>query len=324
MFAAPSRPPCPPCGSVAAACVAALREMNPFVSVAAAPGPPPAALVTQALAPYDLVLLCGQPAHAVAEADAVCSQAGVGLVAAACRGVGGWAFLNLHEHSYVVEARPGRRRRRRRLLLPPSPAGRHNIHCCCGASARADRLTATLFPSCFSIVSANPQREVEQPDGSSIKQAEQRTASYVGWPAAMGGSLKIASLRRMSKLYLVLRGVAGRGGLRHIDLRRTTPASAACTCGALPRRIPYFLRPSGPCRLPVVAKLEQQRRRPVGAADLPALRALVPQAAADAGIDAGAFDEQLLEAYACSEAEMPAVNAGEAPASVACWALTGT
>ena len=52
------------------------------------------------------------------------------------------------------------------------------------------------------------QKEVEQPDGSTAKQREEKAASYVSWDQAVTSSLAGANLRRTSKLYLVLRGEA--------------------------------------------------------------------------------------------------------------------
>lgn len=78
--------------------------MNPYVHVAALPGPPAAALAPEALAQADILLLCGQPASVVAAADAACRAAGVAFFAGLCRGGFGWSFADLGQHRYVVEA----------------------------------------------------------------------------------------------------------------------------------------------------------------------------------------------------------------------------
>ena len=77
--------------------------MNPFVTVSALEGPPSAALAPEALAACDLLLLCGQPAGGVAAADAACRAAGKAFYAGDCRGVYGWAFADLAEHTFVQE-----------------------------------------------------------------------------------------------------------------------------------------------------------------------------------------------------------------------------
>ncbi len=83
--------------------MATLQEMNPFVKLASLPGPVAEALTPDQLRQYNLVLLVGQPAYLVSRADRLCADAGVPFYAAACRGISGWAFANLHEHSYIVE-----------------------------------------------------------------------------------------------------------------------------------------------------------------------------------------------------------------------------
>ncbi|KAL4857355.1 SUMO-activating enzyme subunit 1B-2 [Chlorella vulgaris] len=89
--------------TVAEASVATLQEMNPFVKVAALPGPPEAVLAPDVLRQYDLLLLCDQPASRIAQADVMCREAGVAFYAGVCRGIFGWAFANLHQHRYIVE-----------------------------------------------------------------------------------------------------------------------------------------------------------------------------------------------------------------------------
>ena len=88
---------------MAEACVATLQEMNPFVKVAALPGTPAAALAAETLRQCDLLLLCGQPADTIAQADALCREAGVAFYAGLCRGIFGWAFADLQDHKCVVE-----------------------------------------------------------------------------------------------------------------------------------------------------------------------------------------------------------------------------
>ena len=97
--------PCRACCRVAEACVATLQEMNPFVKVAALPGTPAAALAAETLRQCDLLLLCGQPADVIAQADALCREDGVAFYAGVCRGIFGWAFADLQEHKFVVEVR---------------------------------------------------------------------------------------------------------------------------------------------------------------------------------------------------------------------------
>ncbi len=87
--------------------MATLQEMNPFVRLSALGGPVAGALTREQLQQFDLVLLCGQPAGVVSRADRLCSEARVPFYAAACRGISGWIFANLHQHSYIVEVGPG-------------------------------------------------------------------------------------------------------------------------------------------------------------------------------------------------------------------------
>ncbi len=92
--------------TVAEACVATLKEMNPLVSVIAAPGTAATHLAdTAQAAGNNIVILVGQSGAAVADADAACTAAGVPFVAACSRGPAGWAFANLHTHEYIVEVR---------------------------------------------------------------------------------------------------------------------------------------------------------------------------------------------------------------------------
>ncbi|PSC72192.1 SUMO-activating enzyme subunit 1B-1 [Micractinium conductrix] len=140
--------------TVAEACVATLQEMNPFVTVSALEGPPSAALAPEALAACDLLLLCGQPAGGVAAADAACRAAGKAFYAGDCRGVYGWAFADLAEHTFVQETK------------------------------------------------------VEQEDGSSKTVCEERSERFASWQDAVGASLQGVSIKRLSKLYLLLRAAA--------------------------------------------------------------------------------------------------------------------
>ena len=96
-----------PACRVAEACVTTLQEMNPFVRVTALPGSVAAALVPDTLRQFHVVLVCGQPADVINLTDRLCGEAGVAFYAATSRGIAGWAFANLHEHSYVVEASCG-------------------------------------------------------------------------------------------------------------------------------------------------------------------------------------------------------------------------
>lgn len=50
------------------------------------------------------------------------------------------------------------------------------------------------------------QKKEEQADGSTRKTAEERTEHFASWGEALGCSLQGVSLRRLSKLYLLLRG----------------------------------------------------------------------------------------------------------------------
>ena len=91
--------------SVAEASAATLAEMNPYVKVSVLPGTPVAALAPENLRQADLLLLCGQDASVIAQADALCREDGVAFFAGVCRGMFGWAFADLGEHTYVWEVR---------------------------------------------------------------------------------------------------------------------------------------------------------------------------------------------------------------------------
>ncbi|KAI7844210.1 hypothetical protein COHA_002344 [Chlorella ohadii] len=137
--------------TVAEASAATLAEMNPYVKVSVLPGTPVAALAPENLRQADLLLLCGQDASVIAQADALCREDGVAFFAGVCRGMFGWAFADLGEHTYVWE------------------------------------------------------KVEERQDGSSSKTVEERTLSFPSWAAATSCSLQGASIKRLSKLYLLLR-----------------------------------------------------------------------------------------------------------------------
>lgn len=94
-------------GRVAQACATTLSEMNPLVDVCWRSGSAQALSSSDDLTAFDAVLLSGTPLTfaMVRQVDAACSKRGVKLFVAECRGVTGWAFANLGEHSYVVEVR---------------------------------------------------------------------------------------------------------------------------------------------------------------------------------------------------------------------------
>jgi ubiquitin-like 1-activating enzyme E1 A len=88
---------------VAEASVAVLQEMNPLVKVSALPGTPQSFLTPDRLENYSVLLLVGQSAHIVQQADKVCMAVGIPLYAAVSRGLYGWAFANLHTHTYTID-----------------------------------------------------------------------------------------------------------------------------------------------------------------------------------------------------------------------------
>jgi ubiquitin-like 1-activating enzyme E1 A len=90
--------------SVAEVCVETLRDMNPLVKVSWLPGAPYTFADSGNLAEFNVVLLSGQAADVVDRTDQACAAAGVAFYAAVSRGIFGWVFANLHEHSFVVEA----------------------------------------------------------------------------------------------------------------------------------------------------------------------------------------------------------------------------
>lgn len=55
------------------------------------------------------------------------------------------------------------------------------------------------------------QKKEEQADGSISKTAEEHTDCFASWGEALGCGLKGISLKRLSKLYLLLRGGPGKG-----------------------------------------------------------------------------------------------------------------
>lgn len=88
---------------MAEASVKILQEMNPLVSVSALTGTPESILTKDGVSNYTVVLLVGQPANIIQQADVVCTEAGIPLYAAVSRGLFGWAFANLHKHQYNLE-----------------------------------------------------------------------------------------------------------------------------------------------------------------------------------------------------------------------------
>lgn len=78
--------------------------MNPLVKIDfIAASPASHASSVDNVADYQLVLLVGQSAHAVKEADNACSQANVPFMAACSGSLGGWGFANLHDYEYSTE-----------------------------------------------------------------------------------------------------------------------------------------------------------------------------------------------------------------------------
>ncbi|KAL6767458.1 SAE1 [Auxenochlorella protothecoides x Auxenochlorella symbiontica] len=92
--------------TVAQACAAMLREMNPLVDVQAQAGPPAGSGLEREA--HGLVLdLTGDPAS-VSASSVACRAAGLPFFAGGSRGTIGWAFADLGEHRFVVERRgPG-------------------------------------------------------------------------------------------------------------------------------------------------------------------------------------------------------------------------
>lgn len=89
--------------SVAEASVSVLQEMNPLVKVSSLAGTPQSVLTPETIKNHTVVLLIGQPAHIIQQADKVCAEVNVPFYAATSRAFFGWAFANLHEHQYRVE-----------------------------------------------------------------------------------------------------------------------------------------------------------------------------------------------------------------------------
>ena len=180
--------------------MATLREMNPFVQVSALAGSPAMALAPEALRQCDVLLLCGQPASVIAQADVLCREAGVKLFAGVCRGIFGWAFADLGQHRYVVEVRTGGGQRGRCIQ-----AGQG------GCDASQSR-PALLLPACLlrhprpRCAAGPPQNKEEQADGSVSKQMEERSDSFASWADATSCSLSGVSVKRLAKLYLLIRG----------------------------------------------------------------------------------------------------------------------
>ncbi|KAL4523103.1 hypothetical protein Ndes2526A_g07814 [Nannochloris sp. 'desiccata'] len=89
--------------TVAEACVATLQEMNPLVSVNAVAGTPGTFVSTATVSGYNIVILVGQSGAVVDAADVACRETNVPLIAACSRGLAGWAFANVHSHTYIKE-----------------------------------------------------------------------------------------------------------------------------------------------------------------------------------------------------------------------------
>lgn len=94
-----------PACTVAEASVATLREMNPLVKVEALAGSPSELLTADSLQGFNVLLLVGQPAHMIDQADQACAAAGVAFYAACSRGIFGWVFSDLHDYNYAFEVR---------------------------------------------------------------------------------------------------------------------------------------------------------------------------------------------------------------------------
>jgi len=79
-----------------------LQAMNPLVKVSSCPG---AALSSSSWAPHllqqhDLAIAFGLPLLQLLEMNAACREAGIGFMAAAAAGPGGWFFVDLGQHQY--------------------------------------------------------------------------------------------------------------------------------------------------------------------------------------------------------------------------------
>ncbi|EFN54772.1 hypothetical protein CHLNCDRAFT_134704 [Chlorella variabilis] len=226
--------------TVAEASVATLAEMNPFVKVAALPGPPSSVLAADVLRQYDLLLLCGQPASSIAAADVLCREAGVAFYAGVCRGIFGWAFADLHQHRFVVE------------------------------------------------------KKEEHKDGSTSKKVEERTESFATWQQATSCSLHGVNKRRLTRLYLIIRGTH--------RITVCCVVSGANYEAAPPPPLPAF-------HAAVISRFEQQHGRCVTAADAEQLLTLRQHVCGEAGVEPGLLPDKMLQAYAEEEEDMPAINA---------------
>lgn len=97
------------CGncSAAQAAAATLQAMNPLVKVSAAEGSADAAASATLLRQHDLVIATGLPLGQAQQLDALCREAGVGFMAGAASGPGGWFFVDLQDHRYMPKVRNG-------------------------------------------------------------------------------------------------------------------------------------------------------------------------------------------------------------------------
>jgi hypothetical protein len=57
------------------------------------------------------------------------------------------------------------------------------------------------------------QKRAEQTDGATTKTVEEKTDSFASWQEATSCSLAGVSMKRLSKLYLLIRGGSPLGGL---------------------------------------------------------------------------------------------------------------
>lgn len=307
--------------------MATLQEMNPFVKVAALPGTPAAALKAETLRQADVLLLCGQDASVVHQADALCREDGVAFFAGLCRGIFGWGFADLGEHRYTVEVRWRRWRRCAAVCCGGAwrDGGRKWIGRCKHAVIALPGQPARALHSLPLPPSRLPQKREEQADGSTSKHVQECSDSFASFADATSCSLRGASVKRLSKLYLVLRGKGGKRwgkeppiGLR-CDVAWRGPAPPAASPTTQHTR----------ALLAACAKFEQQNERFPTAEDAEALRQLAASVCQEAGVDPAALpDEQLqvgatgrssLGSFLCPGVAMRPCQCGRA---THCWRCT--
>lgn len=169
------------------------------------------------------------------------------------------------------------------------------------------------------------QKVEEQKDGSSSKTVEERTLSFPNWAAATSCSLQGVNLKRLSKLYLLLRGGGWglgpvwaayaalgwlNGGLDCRSNRLVPGGQGPCAHSGMPALHSNVSSTAHPLpNAAACAKFEQQQERFPTAEDADALAALAAGVCNEAGIDPAALPGDQLAAYAASEADMPAINA---------------